>query len=130
MDIIQYEDYTIKIFTTATEWGKTFYDLPENAVLDEKELNELNGEINGFACISDKTISLYIPDLTDFDEIETTIAHEVGHIIEGGFKKNPPDKARYNKRHEVKAKHYEDYYNAVKNMNKLVLEKIKEYAEV
>ena len=130
MDVLKYEDYTIEVFTTAKEWGTTFYGMPDDVACTEEELKEMNGEINGFACIADKTISLYVPDLTDLDEVETTIAHEVGHIIEGGFKKNPPDKPRYNKKHEVKANHYEDYYNTVKNINKLVQKKIEEYAKV
>ena len=27
------DDYGIEIFTSAIEWGKEFYDLPDNAVL-------------------------------------------------------------------------------------------------
>lgn len=118
------DDYKIEVFNSAIEWGKTFYDLPDNAVLDEDELKKLNGDISGFANIEDKTIYLYLP-MIDEEELEFTIAHEVGHIIEGGFKKNPPQKRRYDKKHEVKANHYEDYYKTVKVIYNLVLGNIK-----
>lgn len=115
-----HEGIKVEIFESAKEWGETFYNLPDNAVLDEKELKELNGEINGFACLEDNTISLYVPMIDD-DELEETIAHEIGHLVEGGFKKNPPDKSRYNKRHELKANHYQDYYKLVKKIYELTL---------
>ena len=45
------------------------------------------------------------------EDYSKVIAHEVGHLIEGGFKKNPAP--RMKNLHEVKANHYMDYFMLV-----------------
>ena len=124
MKSFSHKGYTIEVFDDIKEWGITFYDMPENAVIEESFFKEFNNEISGFANIEDKIIHLFIYNKDDLIEIENTIAHEVGHIIEGGFKKSPPNKSRYDKRHELKANHYQDYYMLVRDIYELVIKNL------
>lgn len=44
-----------------------------------------------------------------FKDVEEFTFVELGHLVEGGFKKNPPNTQRYFKRHEEKAEHYANF---------------------
>ena len=90
------------------EWGREFYGMPQGAELENKV--ELECEPMGFSELESNTIWLFIPrNHVQFNDVFLTVAHELGHIITGGFKKNPPNKPRYAKRHEQKAEHYENF---------------------
>ena len=103
------KDYEVNICQDIYEWGKEFYGVPDNATLENIE--ELTSTSMGFSMLDEKIIWIFIPQGNKKECYSSTIAHEVGHIIEGGFKKNPAP--RMNKLHEVKAEHYENYFNLV-----------------
>lgn len=103
------KDYVINICQDIYEWGREFYDIHEN--LEIANLDELTSKSMGFANIEDKEIWVYIPDNNPKEDYRLTIAHEIGHIIEGGFKRNPAP--RMAKLHEKKAEHYEEYFKTV-----------------
>lgn len=108
MEKFKIEDYTINVCRDIIEWGVFFYGIPEDAQI--QNIEELTTESMGFAIIEDKEIFIFIP-IGNQNCYKSTIAHEIGHIIEGGFKKNPTP--RMNKLHEKKAEHYEYYFNLV-----------------
>ena len=99
------ENTKVTLYTNVEEYIKDFYDPPEGAVLDTNNLPETAG----FACIETNEIWIYKSETCNFEELLSTVAHELGHLIEGGYKKNPPQKRRYDKKHELKAIHYEDF---------------------
>jgi hypothetical protein len=103
------KDYTVNICQDIYEWGREFYGIPDNAELDNIE--ELTSTSMGFSMLEEKEVWVYIPKGNMKECYRSTIAHEVGHIIEGGFKKNPAP--RMMKLHEKKAEHYEQYFNLV-----------------
>lgn len=91
MTEFQFKSYTVRLYVDAAE--------PEIA----------EGFSTGFAMLEDKIIRLYVGPNPDFEDVLSTVSHELGHLIEGGFRKNPPDKRRWFNRHEAKAEHYEDF---------------------
>ncbi len=103
------KDYTINIYQEIYEWAYEFYGIPKYAELVDVE--ELTSVSMGFSVLEDKQLSVYIPNGNKKECYRSTIAHEVGHIIEGGFKHNPAP--RMLKLHEKKAEHYEQYFNIV-----------------
>jgi hypothetical protein len=105
MKRFELEGINVKFYTDPLEFCKDYYEIPENAELDRNNLPESAG----FACIVDNEIAIQIRNDCSFFELFSTVSHEVGHLIEGGFKKNPPDKNRYFKKHEQKAEHYEQF---------------------
>jgi len=109
MNQFKIKDYTINICQDIYEWGREFYNVPENTILDNIE--ELTSTSMGFSMIEEKEVWIFIPEGNEKECYRSTIAHEVGHIIEGGFKKNPAP--RMNMLHEKKAEHYEQYFNLV-----------------
>lgn len=102
MKKIQFKDISVQIYTDAVEYTNDWFGLPEGAVLDETSVPESAGMTN----IAEREIAIYTTKLCSFQELLGTVSHELGHLIEGGFKKNPPQKPRYDKRHELKAEHY------------------------
>ena len=100
-----FDDTNIRFFTYAFEWVNEFYDVPKGAILDETQLPASAH----FACVPENEIAIYVREDCSFTELLSTVAHELGHLIEGGFKKNPPEKDRYLKKHEEKAEHYEAF---------------------
>lgn len=112
MNQFKVKEYTINVCQDIYEWGREFYGVPENVELDNIE--ELTSTSMGFAMLEEKIIWVFIPKGNKKECYRSTIAHEVGHIIEGGFKKNPAP--RMNKLHELKAEHYENYYNLVSDI--------------
>lgn len=109
MRILQEGGYTVHVCTDIIEWAKEFYDMPDGAILANEE--EVSKKCMGFAQPDGKLIWIFIPDVYDLRDLKETIAHEVGHIVEGGFKKNPA--ARMLKLNELKANHYMDFYMLV-----------------
>jgi hypothetical protein len=80
--------------------------VPKDAVLVEDFVIE---HMTGFVTAEDSTVRLLIHPRCEFVDVLRLVAHETGHKIEGGFKKNPPHKNRYKKLHEDKADHYENF---------------------
>jgi hypothetical protein len=116
--------YKIDIYTNITEWAKEFYGMSDDAILVNTE--DVNNDYMGFAELENKKISIFIPNNQNDLELSKVVAHEVGHIIEGGFKKNPA--ARMINLHERKAEHYENYFvlvNDIINKIKINLENSK-----
>jgi uncharacterized protein YjaZ len=62
------------------EWAQEFYDMPQDAIIANKE--EVLAECMGFAQIDDKEIWIFVPPQYDLADLIQTIAHEVGHIVE------------------------------------------------
>ena len=112
------EDITVSLYTDAEEYTKDFFDIPEGAILDTEDLPESAG----FACIKDNSIWIYKREDCCFYDLLSTIAHELGHLVEGGYRKNPPDKMRYDKKHEEKANHYEDFVMKAYRFTNILIE--------
>jgi hypothetical protein len=106
MKVLKEQDYTINVCTDIIEWAKEFYDMPDGAILANED--EVNTECMGFAQIEDKEVWIFVPKEYNLKDLKETVAHEIGHIIDGGFKKNPA--SRMMKLHEVKADHYMNFY--------------------
>lgn len=98
--------YTINICTDIVEWAKEFYDMPDGAILANED--EVSSECMGFSQLDDKLVWIFVPKEYDLKDLKETIAHEIGHIIEGGFKHNPAPRMR--NLHEKKANHYMNFY--------------------
>jgi hypothetical protein len=105
MKQIQFKDISVKIYTDAVEYTNDWFGMPEGAILDKSSVPESAG----MADIIGKEIAIFTTKLCSFDDLLSTVAHELGHLVENGFKKNPPQKPRYEKRHELKAEHYESF---------------------
>lgn len=105
------------VYNNPIEFTSDFFIIPEDAVL-----NDYIPTSSGFACIPDNEIAIFKRDDCSFDDLLSTIAHELGHLIEGGFKKNPPDKDRYWKRHEQKAEHYENFTMKAYRITKIIID--------
>lgn len=115
MKQLQFNDIYVEVYTDAKEFTSKYFDLPEGAIVDETSVPDSAG----FANITDKRIAIFVTEICSFEELLSTVAHELGHLIENGFKKNPPQKPRYDKRHEQKAEHYENF---VINSYKIAME--------
>lgn len=109
-------DIKVTLYTDANEYAKEFFDIPDGAVLDTENLPDSAG----FSCIDDNEIWIYMGDDCSFEELLSTVSHELGHLVEGGFRKNPPQKRRYNKKHELKAEHYEHFVIKSYEISKLI----------
>lgn len=101
------DNIKINIITNINEWGKEFYDIPEDAILENTE--DLEKECMGFSSIDDNEIWIYKSKNSSFEELLSVVSHELGHLITNGYKKNPPQTKRYNSKHELKAIHYENF---------------------
>lgn len=109
--------YKVNICTDIIEWAKMFYEMPDNAILEGME--ELNNECMGFAQIDDKEIWVFIPAEYNKSNLSSTIAHEIGHIIELEHPDNPEQIEGNDSLHEIKANHYEAYYVLVNKILEL-----------
>ena len=106
MTILKEQDYTINICTDIFEWAKEFYGMPDDAELVNED--EVNNKCMGFAQLNEKLVWVFVPKEYDLKDLKETIAHEIGHIINGGFKNNPAPRMR--NLHEKKADHYMNFY--------------------
>lgn len=113
MNQFKIEEYTINVCQDIFEWCDMFYEVSHEAVI--LNIEELTSTSMGFALLKEKEIWVYIPEGNKRDCYSSTIAHEIGHVIEGGFKKNPAP--RMVKLREKKAEHYENYFKLV---NKII----------
>lgn len=114
MNSIKHKGYTLNLCTDIIEWAKTFYGMPEDSELDNRE--ELEKECMGFSSLDDKEIWIFVPKNCKAEEFESTIAHEVGHIIEFKHPTNPEQIEENDELHEQKAEHYEQYYMLVREL--------------
>lgn len=109
MQLITYNDIIIELYTDPIEFfnikEKPLGEIPENWVF----AGIVDGKSSGFCILEDKTIFILIEKNCPFEDLLATVSHELGHLVEGGFKKNPPNTQRYFKRHEEKAEHYENF---------------------
>lgn len=116
MKTIEYHNIIIRIYTDPMEYAlmdeKPFGEIPEGAtfagVVDLDDETKKT-DTAGFVSLEDKTIRIYVDPKVNFDDLLETVSHEMGHLVEGGFKKNPPPTFFYAKKHEEKAKHYEKF---------------------
>lgn len=101
-----------------TDWVEFFslHNCPfdsEHYLSCKQELRNEKGQqcfSTGFAGLDDKIIRVLALPNCPFLCLFETISHELGHLIEGGFKKNPPIyDPKYNNKHEEKAEHYEKF---------------------
>ena len=103
MKQFEHEGIIVNICTNIYEWGKEFYDIPDNAILEN--LEELESECMGFASIYEGHIYIYIPPKYELVDLFSVTAHELGHVTEPDFPPSPdPDNEDAN---EQKAMHYE-----------------------
>ena len=114
----------IELYTDSNEWIKEFYpDVPEYCNVDIPMST-------GFANIKDKVVYIFKRDDCTFDDLLETVAHELGHIITGGFKYNPPSISWLywltDNIHEKKAQHYEEFAMTAYNIAKELFKSIKE----
>lgn len=106
----QLENTKVNICTDIMEWGREFYGIPEDYKIEDlQNATELQSECMGFSSIDDNELWIYKSKNCSFEELLSTVAHELGHLVEGGYKKNPPQTKRYDSRHELKAIHYENF---------------------
>lgn len=124
--MIQFKEgeYTVNLCTDIWEWAQEFADIPEGASLDDlANREELESSCAGFACIEDKEIWIFVPTKAfDHRDMEDTVAHELGHIIEFKFLANP-DNEDYDL-NEQKAEYYEKFYRTVREISNKIQEKI------
>lgn len=110
MKKLKYKGYTIRVYTDPLNFAwmpeQPFGKIPKNAKLGEEFTVE---HMTGFTTDKDKTVRLLVHPKCKFSDVLKLVAHETGHLIEGGFKKNPPHKDRYFNLHEKKAEHYEHF---------------------
>ena len=81
---------------------KPLGEIPENSIPDSN--NDLT---HGICDVKNREIYFYINDGAEYDEILEVVSHELGHIVEGGFKNNP-DGNDFEANKE-KANHYQDF---------------------
>lgn len=105
MKKLKYKQIVVELYTDEQEYVNDFFAPPEGAILDIESLPESAG----FANIETNTISIFKNKVCSFDDLLSTVAHELGHLITGGFKDNPPQKEKYDYLHEKKAEHYEQF---------------------
>ncbi len=124
MKKIQFKNKIIKIYTDPIKYcnckDKPMGEIPKGAIF--AGLNE--GDSTGFCNLNTNTITLYVGHNCTFIDLLSTISHELGHLIEGGFKNNPPQKNKYFDLHEQKAEHYENFvldsFNLTSNIFNLI----------
>ncbi len=108
MKTIKEQDYTINICTDIIEWAKEFYDMPDGAELVNEK--EVSSECMGFAQLDEKLVWVFVPKEYCLNDLKETIAHEIGHIVEMEYPKNPEQIEANDERHEMKADHYMNFY--------------------
>jgi len=105
MRTIEFNGIQINIYNDLLKYGKEFLGVPDGAHADV-EGSDMTG---GCASIEHNSISFYVNPNHSFDELLETVAHELGHLITGGYEKNPPDEDGYSEEHEKKANHYQEF---------------------
>lgn len=115
MKQLSVKEYKVNVYYDIEEWGREFYGMPEGAILEDRE--ELESECMGFACPDDNRISIFIPKYQKYRELEKTVAHELGHLME--FKAESSDEAE---RQEEKANHYESFYELVNDVLDIIFD--------
>jgi len=110
----KHEDYTVELCLDIDEWAKEFYGMPDGAIIDNVE--EMQRECMGFSEISGKQLWIFLPKKYEPEEFESTIAHEVGHIIDLKHTVNPEQIEENDELHELKANYYEGYYMTVRRI--------------
>jgi hypothetical protein len=73
------QEYSVFVCTDIEEWATEFYEMPNDAILEDR--SELESECMGFSQIDNKKIWIFVPKNFDEDELAETLAHEIGHII-------------------------------------------------
>lgn len=120
MKEFKFNNISVCLYSDPEAFARKFYDVPENAVLDMESLPDSAG----FSEIESKQIWIYVGKTCTFKELLSTVAHELGHLITGGFIENPPFEEEYDELHEVKAEHYEDFvvnsYDLAKIIEKMI----------
>lgn len=106
--------YKITYCTDLKEWGKEFYGLEGNEMISEEHTDFYMG----FAILDDNEIFLYEPKTKDDQELQLLIAHEIGHLVELEYPKNP--ETNDYEVHEAKANHYEAFYKLVQEIFKKI----------
>ena len=105
MKEFKFKNINVGLSTDPESFSRKFYDVPENAVLDMESLPDSAG----FSEIETKQIWIYVGKTSSFKELLSTVAHELGHLITGGFIENPPFAEEFDELYELKAEHYEDF---------------------
>lgn len=106
MKKVEVEGVQISYYTSEKEWIEEFYgDLPEGYLIDAKSLPNSTG----FASLNPEEIFILRTSRSEFEDLLSTVAHELGHIVSGGYETNPPDNEEFADEHEKKAEHYENF---------------------
>ncbi|MFA7466973.1 MAG: hypothetical protein WCY82_01750 [Desulfotomaculaceae bacterium] len=122
MKRFKFKGILVILYTDAHEFVKDFFDPPQGAILDMDSIPESAG----FADIDGKKISIFKRLDCSFEDLFATVAHEMGHLITGGFIDNPTRAKGYNKLHEKKAEHYEKFaVNAYRLAQRIYSENLK-----
>jgi hypothetical protein len=130
MKTIEIEGYKINICTDIIEWGIEFYGIPrETKVEDLDNKEELLSEIMGFAEPTQKQIWVFIPyikaklfSMKKLDELYSTIAHELGHIVEQPEKEKGCElDSTYMER---KANFYENFWELIRRISVAIINEI------
>jgi hypothetical protein len=108
---LKYNGIKISVWTDAKKFfnmkGKPFGDMPKDTDYDSMVIE--GGFSSGFCTLKDKHIRFLVQANCPFDDLLSIVSYEMGHLIEGGYSKNPPEKSRYFNKHELKAEHYEKF---------------------
>lgn len=109
MKKINFKKYKIRVYTDPTSFSKApekpWGLIPSDAIFEEFTIDHMTG----YAIAGSMIIRLLVHPECNFRDALALVSHETGHKIEGGFKKNPPEKEKYKQRHEDKAEHYENF---------------------
>lgn len=114
------EDFKINVCQDILEWTKTFYDVPEGAILEEEDRDKV--EHMGFSNIDGKEIWVFAPEKWNLFELKQIVAHEVGHIVELKHNLNPAQSDDNDDLHELKADHYMNFFMLVDNIVSQILD--------
>lgn len=109
MKQLKVKEYKVNICQDIEEWGREFYGAPEGAILEDKD--ELMSECMGFACPEDNEISIFICRFPKYRELEQTVAHELGHLMNLKLLSKSDDDQQ-----EEKANHYENFFELVNDV--------------
>ncbi len=110
----EYKGYKVGLCFDIEEWAKKFYDMPDGAIIENRK--EMESECMGFSEISENKLWIFLPKKYKEYDFESTVAHEVGHLIEFKYKENPHTGEENDDFHEEKANHYESYYMIVRGI--------------
>jgi hypothetical protein len=103
------QDVNIFVCTAIEEWAKEFYDMPEGSIFDAEQTQGWD-QVMGFASIDDKTIWIFLPQDYEVEQLEETVAHELGHLAEMKLLSNPDQSDDNFDLHEQKADYFMNFY--------------------